>query len=197
MRGDLAQLYAEYLKRESVYVKAEGTRIKDALREPEQELGDIERKLAQARTALAESGEHDPKQEELMSLEEKISTTRVEKDELSRGLGRVEGMIEFEEKRLSKLRGQNKEIEMVAYRDVHGFTQDMESYIDEATQKETIEDMRTVFARAREALKDFLARIHSSNQDKSNINPSIGHDGLHAKEIVHSTITVIGPSDER
>ncbi|MCR4306468.1 MAG: hypothetical protein NUV42_00705, partial [Candidatus Yonathbacteria bacterium] len=160
MREDLKGLYAEYLKREDEYLAAHRARLLKERTGPERELKELEGKLAHARLALASENPHDGKGNRLVLLEQNISTARTTKDELSRALGRIEGMIEFEERRLQKAREQHKEVEVVAYRDVKGFTEDLEDHVAQALAQETIEGTRGILGKVRAALKDFLARIH-------------------------------------
>ncbi|MCR4330365.1 MAG: AAA family ATPase [Patescibacteria group bacterium] len=165
MREDLKGLYAEYLKRENEYLTAHRARLAEERTGPERELKDLEGKLAEARLALSSENPHDGKSNRLVLLEQNISAARTTKDELSRSLGRIEGMIEFEERRLQKARDQHKEVEVVAYRDVKGFTEDLEEQITQALAQETIEGMRSILQKARGIFSDFLARIqHTSTE---------------------------------
>ena len=106
MREDLKGLYAEYLKREDEYLTHHRTRLSEERKGPERELKQLEEELESARRALASGNAEDPKSKELVLLERDISAARTTKDELSRALGRIEGMIEFEERRLQKAREQ-------------------------------------------------------------------------------------------
>lgn len=160
MREDLKGLYAEYLKREDEYLAAHRARLLKERTGPERELKDLEGKLAHARLTLSSENPHDGKSSQLVLLEQNISAARTTKDELSRALGRIEGMIEFEERRLQKAREQHKEVEVVAYRDVKGFTEDLEEQVTQALAQETIEGARSILEKVRGILSDFLARIH-------------------------------------
>jgi len=165
MREDLKRLYAEYLKREDEYLTAHRARLLEERKGPEREEEQLEEELERARHALASENVHDPKSSRLVLLERNISAARGAKDELSRALGRIEGMIEFEERRLQKAKEQHKEVEVVAYRDVKGFTEDLEERVTQALAQETIEGARGILGKVREALKDFLARIHNTGAE--------------------------------
>ncbi|MEK7151967.1 MAG: AAA family ATPase, partial [Patescibacteria group bacterium] len=165
MREDLKGLYAEYLKRENEYLTHHHTRLLEERKGPERELKQLEEELESARRALASGNAEDPKSKELVLLERDISAARTTKDELSRALGRIEGMIEFEERRLQKAREQHKEVELVAYRDVKGFTEDLEEYVTQALAQHTIEEARRIFEKVRSALSDFLARIRHTDTE--------------------------------
>ncbi len=164
MREELKGFYAKYLKYEQVYLSDTTARLREAKKEPENELKILENELNKIRISLAQQEGDDPQKGELARLETDISGTRKQKDELSRGLGRIEGMIEYEERRIKKAKESHKEVEIVAYRDVKGFTDNLEEFIEEATTKNTVEEIKSVFGKIRGTLSDFLARIHSMDE---------------------------------
>lgn len=162
MREELKGLYAEYLKREDVYIKAERARIESERNGPRAQLRDIEEKLSRARVALEASDSHDPKKDEFMRLESEISVSRAEKDDAARQAARLEGMIEFEEKRIEKLRSRQVEIEFVPYKDVRLFTDEIDGYLKEGESSDSILDANALFAKVRRALGDFLAHMRKA-----------------------------------
>jgi len=164
MREELKGLYTKYLKREQVYLAGTSVRLSEEKKGPEHELKILESELDKTRISLAEQEGDDPQKGELSQLETDISETRKQKDELSRGLGRIEGMMEFEERRIKKAKESHKQVEIVAYRDVKGLTDNLEEHIEEASGKSTVEEMKGVFGKIRGTLGDFLARIHSTDE---------------------------------
>jgi chromosome segregation protein len=170
MREDLKGFYAEYLKREQVYIAGTKARLAQEKSSPEHELKTLESELDKARASLSEQEMEDPQKGELARLEIDISDTRKQKDELSRGLGRIEGMIEFEERRIRKVRDGQKKAEFVAYKEVKWFTDNLEEYIEEASRKETIEGIKVIFEKVREVLGDFIARIHNTGEKDEFVN---------------------------
>ncbi|MEK9168142.1 MAG: AAA family ATPase, partial [Patescibacteria group bacterium] len=161
MSEELKGLYAEYLKREEVYVKTEKKRIEVEKNGPVAQLRGIEEKLEKARAAILSSDSRDPKEDDLMKLESEISFARKEKDDASRQEGRLEGMIEFEEKRILKARNREVQAELVPYKDVRTFTNEVEELLLEGERGSTLEEMKIVFVKARRALGDFLSRIRN------------------------------------
>jgi len=165
MREELKGLYAEYLKREDVYLAEHRARLSEERRGPQEDLKKLEEELARAREALASADQQDPKSHRLVELERDISAARAAKDELSRALGRIEGMVEFEERRVQKARDQHKEATVVPYGEVKSFTEDMEAHVAEAAGRDSIEEVRGVLKRLRQSLEDFLARIQNSGPE--------------------------------
>ena len=102
MRERLIGLYREYLKREEIYLENKKGDIATRRHEPAGELADLNIKVAHAREVLAGESAGDEKSRRLLDVESKLRDVRMRHDELSRTVGRVEGMIEFEEKQLRK-----------------------------------------------------------------------------------------------
>ncbi len=93
VKGKLAELYKEYLKRESLYVSENKKKIKEEkdvlLKQKEQ----FEREMERATKTLNSSKNKDDKSEKLLHIEEEIKQTRNKKGTLERDLGKVEGEI--------------------------------------------------------------------------------------------------------
>lgn len=93
LRSELAELYLEYLKRESVYLKLCEADLKALHDTPLQEKEEIERTIHAIRQALGKKGESDKASQELMHLEEEGRTLSHKRDGAVRELGRIEGSI--------------------------------------------------------------------------------------------------------
>ena len=102
LRERLIGLYREYLKREEIYLENKKESIATRRHTPTQDLADLTIKIEHAREVLAGESAGDEKSRRLLDVEAKLRDVRMRHDELSRTAGRVEGMIEFEEKQLRK-----------------------------------------------------------------------------------------------
>ena len=102
LRERLIGLYREYLKREEIYLENKKEGIATRRHTPTQDLADLTIKIEHAREVLAGESAGDEKSRRLLDVEAKLRDVRMRHDELSRTAGRVEGMIEFEEKQLRK-----------------------------------------------------------------------------------------------
>ncbi len=102
LRDRLIGLYREYLEREEVYLGRKREEIAERRKGPAQELADLNIKIAYSRELLARESVGDEKSRQLLEVEAKLRDVRRRHDELSRNAGRIEGMIEYEEKQLKK-----------------------------------------------------------------------------------------------
>lgn len=98
MQVELAILYREYLKRESVYLEAEKLRLSTERNKISSELESVTNKISQNEDEnLTQNSE---KIEELRRVEQKMNSLRALKGELERKLGRIEGMLEAKENKV-------------------------------------------------------------------------------------------------
>lgn len=91
LRTELATLYKEYLAYESFYVKAEGTRLTHARRVLDEKLLSVEERLAKIVNVPKEAS---PYTIDMMNIQNELQNLRRNSSELSRTLGRVEGMLD-------------------------------------------------------------------------------------------------------
>lgn len=98
MQVELATLYREYLKKESVYLDEEKARLSFEKHKFQTELQKVVAKIS-----VAEGGnkENNKKIEELRGVEQKLNTLRGQKGELERKLGRIEGMLESKQNKVT------------------------------------------------------------------------------------------------
>lgn len=102
MEMELATLYKEYLKRESVYLETEKQNLVKEKSKISNELESVNSKISNTEESSTEAG--NKKIEELRALEKRIHEVRLQKNELERKLGRIEGMLEAKEHKV-KLSG--------------------------------------------------------------------------------------------
>lgn len=163
MRAELTRLYEDYLVREKTYIVREKARISDERKAPERELKGLDDEIARVRDVLSRSRGNDPKKNQLMSLEERISAARREKEELSRALGRIEGAIEAEERLLRRVAEGTGHA--VAYKEVKAFAEETERKIAQAITSDNMGIVREILAHVRDGLKTFLARARGEGEE--------------------------------
>jgi chromosome segregation protein len=98
MQGELATLYREYLKKESVYLEEEKNNLSTERGKISSELREVSEKISA--TTESNTGEGNKKVDELRMVEQKINSLRGMKGELERKLGRIEGILEARENKV-------------------------------------------------------------------------------------------------
>lgn len=158
MRDELKSLYQEYLRREHDYISSERAKIKEEKREPETKLSSLEEQLREAKEVLASSSKSDEKSQLIITLEEKLSKIRKEKDDLSRQLGRLEGQITFAEKSAQKNKNEKikNEGELVALTEVRATAEKIKNLVDEASEEENLLEIQLILKKVKTLLQEFL-----------------------------------------
>lgn len=96
LREELKWLYAEYFVREKNFLDHEASKVAAEKEGPAAELATLEKKIAEFSGAPEEPDADDaPKAKEMLrDLERDLYNARLERDELGRELGRIEGRVE-------------------------------------------------------------------------------------------------------
>lgn len=97
MREELLWLYRDYLNTENAAIEADEKKLGGRRDAPEEELARLEyqiKDIEEKRKAEAEARGEGDKQRSLRDIENRLYNMRIEKDELSRMAGRLEGKIE-------------------------------------------------------------------------------------------------------
>lgn len=102
MQSELAALYREYLKNESIYLEEEKASLLSGKNKIKSELRSIEAKIKEVENG--EKEKENPKIGELKITEQKLNEIRGLLGEMERKLGRIEGMLESKENKV-KLSG--------------------------------------------------------------------------------------------
>ncbi len=107
LRDLLSTKYLEYLKREDTYIAQHHDRLTKIRIEPAKKLNTLTEQLADAKKVLAETA-NDAKSSELVSLEEKITAVRKERQDFLRKSGQLEGQESFLVRRISQIQDSAK-----------------------------------------------------------------------------------------
>lgn len=169
MKIELGSLYAEYLKKESIYLEQEKSNL---LQDKNRILREIENINSKISDSSEEIQKENPKQEELRNLERKIYEIRNTKSEIERKLGRIEGMIEMEERKAVKKQDQNIQSEYVSINreELETFVKEAKEYLEEAIYMDVLENIMPMLQK----IKDILSRFErvASPASTANNEPS-------------------------
>lgn len=149
MQGELAVLYKEYLKKESVYLEEESRVLSGEKHKIQSEIKEVLSKIDDGSEERSQA--ESPKIQELQKIERKINEVRSIKNEMGRKLGRIEGMIEMEEYRKEK----EPEVVVISQAEVESIISEIDLSIDEAIQKEDVSEIKFILERIKSILKKF------------------------------------------
>jgi len=99
---------------------------------------------------------------ETAEIEKALTKVRAQKDEISRKIGRVEGMIELIRRKTKEEGNIPKNTKMVSAYAVEDFVNEIQVHLEEAEENEDIFQIRVIISRARETISSFLEGLFSS-----------------------------------
>jgi len=149
MQVTLLSLYREYLKKESVYLEKEQSILLSEKNKISSELKNIKEKISEVETS--EKKEENKKETELKDLEKKINEIHTVKNEIERKLGRIEGMIEMEERSREKM----PEIAIKNPEEIKEIFDEINLEIEGAIVEENIAEIKIILLRIKGILKEF------------------------------------------
>lgn len=169
LREELVTTYQEYLKREEIYITNAAEILSVEAEGPEHEMRELENRLHEAKRVLQESEGHDAKSDAVLSIENDLRDARHAKDTLTRDLGRLEGEIVAEERRVEreeKAREMGKDIS-VPLHVVQSFADDLEVELHASKKGETMAHIHSAIDSILNRLKDFILHIGSRGEEHS------------------------------
>lgn len=168
MRVELEGLYGEYLKREHEYIRHQQERTEGEKKPILRNLKELDHKLQKAKAVL-ESSTQEKENTEIITLEQNISSTRTEKDSLSREIGRVEGQISYGERRLIREqenaeKGENK---LIPLRDVESLWEGIRSRAEDSLEKNDVNHFKSTLSWVMDSFKEFVLSQKEVKEDSS------------------------------
>ncbi|MEI7810499.1 MAG: AAA family ATPase, partial [bacterium] len=169
MQNELAFLYREYLKKESVYLEKEKVNLITQRNNISNELNEISGKIVDEEKVVTE--EENTKREELKNLERKVYEVRSVRGEMERKLGRIEGMIEMEERR-AKVPKLSENVS-IPREELESFLKEANEYLEEAIYMDVLENIAPVLGTIRDILNRFSRHFREetpASYDESALN---------------------------
>lgn len=173
MQIELASLYKEYLKKESIYLEQEKNNLSIERNKLTKEIESIADKISDNKDE--NSNKENKKIEELRMVEQKINSIRGIKNEMERKLGRIEGMIEMEERR----KEQKSLFVEISQEEIKTLIKEINSGIELAFLKESIEEIKPIL----ENIKGILNKFSQNDKEKSDYNIEIDNLKKNQKDI--------------
>lgn len=187
LQSELLVLYRDYLSKESVYLEREKETLHKEKSRISQELEQISEKIKDNETE--ESGKNNEKIEKLRQVENGLNQIRIVKGEMSRKLGRIEGMIEGEERRLKHA----AEVAVVSPEEFNQFITEINDSLDRAIGSENVSEIKPILNR----IKDILNNLKKSkNQDGVQSSSELENLKITQREILEELKQLEGKENE-
>ncbi len=164
LRETLAESYAEYLKRETIYLNLAEAVLRDEKDAPARELTNLNEKIEHLRHALDKKGKTNLETHQLIDLEAKGRSLRHERDESTRELGRIEGELVAREHISREASGS------IPAREAHAFAERVEVELQELLSLEGTtlkERLRKLITSAKEFAERLVEKLSTNTTEKS------------------------------
>ena len=149
LRSELTSLYITYFERESTFIKSEGEFVNSEKNVLTQKLSDVTKRLESLKVIPVNNSFEIEKNKEIDDIQTKINEMRSMKDDLSRQLGKIEGLIEIEEAKANE----DEKVISIKNKEFNEFIDNIHSSIDDVISKKNFEDVATNL----KSIKDFLS----------------------------------------
>jgi chromosome segregation protein len=164
LRDTLKELYAEYLKRESIYLKIAEAMLKEERHSPSEELARLNAKIEHLRETLNQKGKTNLETHQLIDLESRSRTLRHSRDDITLKLGRIEGELSAREHMAREVAGS------IPAREAHSFAERIEKSLQELQTLEGSalrERLSSLMRMAREFADKLVEKISGSSDQSS------------------------------
>ncbi len=158
-RDRLKLLYAEYLKREEVYLKSWESKIGGLTTPLLDKQKEIEAALERAREVLESKG-HEKERDNLMRAEKELGQCREARQRFLRDIGSLEGQLVFLDRqintKISNLSG--GEDRLISAKELETVIVSIEKEVEKASRSEDVSMLRRTLADMARALRQFLGK---------------------------------------
>jgi chromosome segregation protein len=155
----LKGVYAEYLRREDIYISTHHDRLEAELRLPKEALEKVKEELISAKKKLQVS-ESVNDSSELIAAEEALQKNIHNRQALERELSKLEGQINLLERRLLdyERRSKTETGKAIAYADISDLINDIEQQVSKALQRDEVPFLQRALSDIVHRLKVFIEK---------------------------------------
>lgn len=161
LRDELAMLYGDYLIREETYIKHTRGKLHGERDTLEHELEEANEALVHADSLRGVETKDSAEVSELVRVRAEMGAVRRERDDRGRKIGRFEGMIEFEERRMNA--PQESHEKTVSAEEAENLAQGLYDELGHAESSEDYLYIKGVVSATRNKLGAFLEHIRGSD----------------------------------
>lgn len=187
MRRSLKQLYLVYFKVEEKYLINTKTLLNNQLAEPSNELKTVSNRLDELTSTLDIKDQNNERQKLLLETEKKLRELQQVKDDLSRQLGRIEGIIEVKSESLASV---EKSVIRIDLKEVEQIAGEINHQAKLAENQSEVSVLKKIIYDIRDALAKLTARYSLSIDNRSDKEAAL-LTAQNEKQIVSDKLGVV------
>lgn len=200
LRDLLRDNYAEYLKREDIYLGAEQSRLQKEIEPLKGILDELDKALSEAKAVL-ETKKHDEQRDALMKAEGELSEARNKRQELLRQVGSIEGQLTYIERRIEEAsKKQSSGNVMISYAEVEKIVSTTEKEAEKALRSDDVSHLRRHIQDIVSTLRRFLSasiETNSSNDEDEKERVELKSKKEELDKVLNQTIKEEASAEEK
>jgi len=186
MREQLNGLYQEYLHREEIFIQKEKKILKEEKGILQKELEGVSLKIQELEKDInSDEGQPNELKIKLYEIDGNIYKLRTAKDELFRKMGRLEGMIEFEKRRLEKKNTKQEVIReenvILPKDELETFLDELEKFVNESIEDVSLDSVSNIFSSIKNTVVIFREKYAISQTSAQSGNTEITNEEQNEK----------------
>ena len=163
LRVELISLYKDYINKQKTFLKKERNILNTEKHKIQIELDAVLEKIENF-NSLQNNNVQSEDEKEISNLEQNLRDLNNIKNDLERKIGRIEGMIDFEEKRIFILQNKKEEVvkeENIVFlrKDIEDFVGDLEFSLKEIENKDNVFDILNIVKNINNILSKIKVKI--------------------------------------
>ena len=164
LRRELKSLYRDYLKRERVFIDFWQKKLGEEKSVLSEDLRGLDERISLLSASLHTDSAASAEQKKIAEAEQSLRALRQSRDEVSRSLGRLEGLIEVKTARLSA--GPQEEIDRpISLSSVRVLAEEIKTALGEAEQASDFSIVKNIVSRVSSRLDNFFATYEPHQED--------------------------------
>ena len=201
LREELAEKYSEYLKREDVYLKITNDRITQNKQNLQNSISTLDAEIQEleTKTSVSETKVDNEKEQKITEHESELRVLRNKKSEISREIGKIEGMIEYDKKRkeeTEKKTGDTSSNITASMKEVEGLITRLER-VSVTEDNASYESLKGTLLKIHNSVIEFR-KIYTKNRDAGGDKEfvSASTELLQQKEVLQESIQDLSQKEE-
>ncbi|MCB9805966.1 AAA family ATPase [Candidatus Nomurabacteria bacterium] len=162
LREKLKVFYKEYLKKEDLYIKFKKEDLRDKLKQPMIDLGQVDAELNDLKKQFEGKGHNDSNQ-----LENQLSKVNNELSELIRSVGQIEGEINSLVRIKNQTENKPKNQETVLLSDVQELQGTIDNLIKQSEMETELSVLRQIFSKIKSSFETFIGKKPQNISDQT------------------------------
>ena len=173
IQAELKSVYAEYLRREDIYIAFHTDRLNASRLVPAKQLAEIKAKLAEAKDVLRKA-ESEENNSDIIKAEENLSAARQDRQVVFKSLSQIEGQISYITKRIStkKSKPSTPQTQFIPIGTLQELVSSLETEIGKSLGRDDVDQLKRALNDVLHTLRAFMKRTEPTELEDTKAEES-------------------------